>query len=68
MKRILMTGATGQAYTLTSQTPLLHMQPRFTGTRPATRAVADLTGRSPIESAQFVAARGDELVMPLARR
>ncbi len=45
---------------------LLHMLPRFTGTPPVTHAVADLTGRSPIEFAQFVEANRDELLMPSA--
>ena len=41
---------------------LLHMLPRFTGTPPVTHTVADLTGRAPIEFAQFVAAHRDELL------
>ena len=41
---------------------LLHMLPRFTGTPPVTRTVADLTGRAPIEFVQFVAAHRDELL------
>ncbi len=41
---------------------LLHMLPRFTGTPPVTRTVADLTGRAPIEFAQFVAVNHDELL------
>ena len=41
---------------------LLHMLPRFTATPPVTRTVADLTGRVPIEFAQFVAAHRDELL------
>jgi len=41
---------------------LLHMLPRFTGTPPVTHTVADLTGREPIEFAQFVAAHRDELL------
>ena len=40
---------------------LLHMLPRLTGMPPVTRTVADLTGRAPIEFAQFVAAHRDEL-------
>ena len=39
---------------------LLHMLPRFTGTPPVTHTVADLTGRAPIEFAQFVAAYREE--------
>lgn len=46
---------------------LLHMLPRFTGTPPVTSAVADLTGRSPLEFEQFVAAHREELLMPSAR-
>ena len=42
---------------------LLHMLPRFTATPPVTRAIADLTGRLPIEFAQFVAAHRDELLI-----
>jgi len=41
---------------------LLHMLPRFTGTPPVTHTVADLTGRPPIEFAQFVATHRDELL------
>lgn len=46
---------------------LLHMLPRFTGTPPATRTVAELTGREPVEFAGFVAAHRDELLEPSAR-
>ncbi|MBC7598589.1 MAG: NmrA family NAD(P)-binding protein [Polaromonas sp.] len=46
---------------------LLHMLPRFTGTPPVTHTVAELTGRTAIEFAQFVAAHRDELLVPLAR-
>jgi len=42
---------------------LLHMLPRFAATSPVTRTVADLTGRVPIEFAQFVAAHRDELLI-----
>ncbi len=42
---------------------LLHMLPRFTGTPPVTRVVADLTGSAPIGFAQFVAAHRDELLV-----
>jgi len=45
---------------------LLHMLPRFTGTPPVTHTVAELTGRPPIEFAQFVAAHRDELLLPKA--
>jgi len=41
---------------------LLHMLPRFTGTPPVTRTVADLTGRAPIDFAQFVAIHHDKLL------
>ena len=40
---------------------LLHMLPRFTGTPPVTHTVADLTGKAPVEFAQFVASHRDEL-------
>jgi len=40
---------------------LLHLLPRFTGTPPVTRTVAELTGRAPIEFAQFVSAHRAEL-------
>jgi len=43
---------------------LLHMLPRFTGTPPVTHTLAELTGRAPIEFAQFVAAHRDELLLP----
>ncbi len=46
---------------------LLHMLPRFTGTPAVTHTVADLTGRAPIEFAQFVAAHRDELLGESAR-
>ena len=46
---------------------LLHLLPRFTGTPPVTRTVADLTGRPPIEFAEFVAAHRDELLLRTAR-
>jgi len=46
---------------------LLHMLPRFTGTPPVTQTVADLTGRAPIEFAQFVAAHRAELLVAPAR-
>jgi len=45
---------------------LLHMLPRFTGTPPVTHTVAELTGRLPIEFAQFVAAHRDEFFLPKA--
>ena len=45
---------------------LLHMLPRFTGTPPVTRTVAELTGQDPGEFAQFVAAHRDELLAPSA--
>ena len=41
---------------------LLHMLPRFTGTPAVTQTVTELTGRVPIEFAQFVAAHRDELL------
>ena len=41
---------------------LLHMLPRFTATPNVTRMVADLTGRAPVEFAQFVTAHRDELL------
>jgi uncharacterized protein YbjT (DUF2867 family) len=44
---------------------LLHMLPRFAGTPPVTRTVADLTDRAPIEFAQFVATHRDELLRGL---
>ena len=44
---------------------LLHMLPRFTGVPAVTSTVADLTGRAPIEFAQFISAhRNDLLVVP----
>ncbi len=43
---------------------LLHMLPRFTGAPPVTHTVAELTGRAPIEFAQFVAAHRDALLLP----
>jgi uncharacterized protein YbjT (DUF2867 family) len=43
---------------------LLHMLPRFTGTPPVTHTVAELTGRAPIEFAQFVAAHRAALLLP----
>jgi len=46
---------------------LLHMLPRFTATPPVTHTVTDLTGRAPIEFAQFVAAHRDELLNKVAR-
>ncbi len=46
---------------------LLHMLPRFTGTPPVTHTVADLTGRAPIEFAQFVAAHRNELLVAPTR-
>jgi len=46
---------------------LLHMLPRLTGTPPVTHTVTDLTGRAPIEFAQFVAAHRDELRSAQAR-
>ena len=46
---------------------LLHMLPRLTGTPPVTQTVAELTGRAPIEFAQFVAAHRDALLMPSGR-
>ena len=46
---------------------LLHMLPKFTGTPPATRTVAELTGREPVEFAGFVAAHRDELLELSAR-
>ncbi len=46
---------------------LLHMLPRFTGTPPVTHTVAELTGRAPVEFAQFVAAHRDELLGASAR-
>ena len=45
----------------------LHMLPRFTGTPLVTRTVADLTGRAPMGSAQFVAEHRDELLSASAR-
>jgi len=45
---------------------LLHMLPRFTGTPPVTRTVAELTGQDPGEFAQFVAAHRDKLLAPSA--
>ena len=41
---------------------LLHMLPRIRGTPPVTHTVADVTGRAPVEFAQFVAAHRDELL------
>jgi len=41
---------------------MLHMLPRFTGTPPVTSTVLALTGRAPIEFAQFVAAHRGELL------
>ena len=41
---------------------LLHMLPRFTAAQPVTGTVADLTGRAPVEFAEFVAAHRDELL------
>lgn len=41
---------------------LLYMRPRFTGTPAVTHTVAELTGRAPVEFAQFVAAHRDELL------
>lgn len=41
--------------------------PRITGTPPVTRSVAELTGRAPLEFAQFVTAHRDELLNPSAR-
>ncbi|WP_411279223.1 NmrA family NAD(P)-binding protein [Gemmatimonas sp.] len=46
---------------------LLHMLPRVTGTPPVTHTVADLTGRAPIEFAQFVAAHRAELLVAPTR-
>ena len=46
---------------------LLHMLPRFTGTPPVTHTVTYLTGRAPIEFAQFVEAHRDELLVPPPR-
>lgn len=46
---------------------MLHMLPRFTATPPVTHTVADLTGRAPIEFAQFVAAHRETLLGPTAR-
>ncbi len=46
---------------------LLHMLPRFTAMPPVTHTVAELTGRAPIEFAQFVAAHRDELRLPTTR-
>jgi len=43
---------------------LLHMLPRFTGTPPVTQTVTELTGRVPIEFAEFVASHRDELLCP----
>jgi len=43
---------------------LLHMLPRVTGTPPVTSAVADLTGRAPVEFEQFVAAHREALLAP----
>lgn len=44
---------------------MLHMLPRFLVTPPVTRKVANLTGRAPVEFAQFVAAhRGELLAVP----
>ena len=45
---------------------LLHMLPRFTGTPQVTQTVAKLTGRAPIEFAQFVVAHRDELLATAA--
>jgi len=42
---------------------LLHMLPRFTGTPPVTHTVAEVTGRAPVEFAQFVEAHRDELLL-----
>ena len=41
---------------------LLHMLPRFTGTPAVTHTITDVTGRAPIEFAQFVANHRDELL------
>lgn len=46
---------------------LLHMLPRLTATPPTTHTVAALTGRAPIEFAQFVAAHRDELLVAPTR-
>ncbi|MEO7359007.1 MAG: NmrA family NAD(P)-binding protein [Gemmatimonadaceae bacterium] len=46
---------------------LLHMLPRFTGTPAVTRTVLDLTGRAPVEFAQFVSAHRDALLAAPAR-
>jgi len=46
---------------------LLHMLPRFAGTPPVTHTVAELTGRAPVEFAQFVAGHRDELLAVPAR-
>jgi len=46
---------------------MLHMLPRFTGTPPVTSTVFELTGRVPIEFAQFVAAHRVELLATTAR-
>ena len=46
---------------------LLHMLPRFTRTPPVTQTVAELTGRTPVEFAHFVASHRDELLVLPAR-
>mgnify|MGYP000190097452 CR=1 FL=1 len=46
---------------------LLHMLPRFTGTPPVTHTVAELTGRAPVEFAEFVAVHRNELLVVPAR-
>ena len=45
---------------------LLHMLPRFTGTPPVTHTVTEVTGRAPVEFAQFVEAHRDELLLQKA--
>jgi len=47
---------------------LLHLLPRITGTPPVTQTVTDLTGRAPVEFAQFVAAHRDKLLNRSARQ
>jgi len=54
----------GQAPGLILVMLFLHLLPRFTSTPPVTNTVAALTGRAPVEFAEFVAFHRDELLMP----